>query len=102
MEAARSPAPLAVDGAHGRSRRLLELVGDELLVGRVRSGSERAFEVLYERYYRNILSFCRHMLHTREEAEDAAQQTFVNAYRDMLRGDKELKFRPWLYRIARN
>jgi RNA polymerase sigma factor (sigma-70 family) len=102
MEAAGSPAPLAVGGAYPRSRRLLKLAPDELLVGRVRSGSEQAFAILYERHYRNILAFCRYMLGTRDEAEDAAQQTLVNAYRDMLRGDKELKFRPWLYRIARN
>ena len=83
LEAARSRA-LAVDG-HRASRYLLRLASDEKLVGRVRAGSEPAFAVLYERHHRGILSFCRHMLGSREEAEDAVQQTFANAYRDLLR-----------------
>jgi RNA polymerase sigma factor (sigma-70 family) len=102
MEAAGSHAPFTVDHAYPRSRSLLRLASDERLVQRVRAGSEQAFAVLYERHYRKLLSFCRHMLGSPEEAEDAVQQSFVNAYRDMLRDDKELNFRPWLYRIARN
>jgi RNA polymerase sigma factor (sigma-70 family) len=86
----------------GSSRQILKLASDERLVGRLRAGSEPAFAVLYERYYRNILSFCRHMLGSSQQAEDAVQQTFINAYTDLLRDERELNFRPWLYRIARN
>jgi RNA polymerase sigma factor (sigma-70 family) len=102
MEAARTRAPLAVDGATAPSRYLLRLASDEKLVSRIRGGSERAFTVLYERHHRGILSFCRHMLGSREEAEDAVQQAFANAYRSMLGSDKEINLKPWLYRIARN
>jgi RNA polymerase sigma factor (sigma-70 family) len=101
MEAVGTHAPPAA-GGHGRSRRLLGLASDELLVRRVRGGSEAAFATLYERHYRKLLSFCRHMLGSAEEAEDAVQQTFFNAHQDMLRDEKELHVRPWLYRIARN
>jgi RNA polymerase sigma factor (sigma-70 family) len=75
---------------------------DERLVKRIRSGSEEAFGALYERYHARLLSFCRHMLGSHAEAEDAVQQCFVNAYRDIMRGEKQLRVRPWLYRIARN
>jgi RNA polymerase sigma factor (sigma-70 family) len=102
MEAARTRAPLAADGASAPSRYVLRLASDAKLVGRVRAGSEQAFAVLFERHYRGILSFCRHMLGSREEGEDVVQQVFANAYADMLRSDKELNFKPWLYRIARN
>jgi RNA polymerase sigma factor (sigma-70 family) len=102
MEAAGGQVPLTVDHAYPRSPRLLRLASDQRLVARARAGSEQAFAVLYERHYRKLLSFCRHMLGSAEEAEDAVQQSFISAYRDMLRDDKELKFRPWLYRIARN
>jgi RNA polymerase sigma factor (sigma-70 family) len=101
MEAVGARAAPTAGGA-GRSRRLLALASDELLVRRVRAGSETAFALLYERHHRKLLSFCRHMLGSREEAEDAVQQAFVNAFQDMLRDEKELHFRPWLYRIARN
>src|SRR5881396_3649574 len=101
MEAA-SVAPAAPAQAERCSPAFLRLAPDDLLVGRVRAGSEEAFTALYERHYRNILTYCRHMLRSREEGEDAVQQTFINAYRGMLSGDRELNFRPWLYRIARN
>jgi RNA polymerase sigma factor (sigma-70 family) len=108
MGAARTSAPLAprpgpVDQWRKEAPiRLLKLATDEVLVQDVRGGSERAFKVIYERYQLPILAFCRHMLGSHEEAEDAVQQTFISAYRDMLRDGKELNLRPWLYRIARN
>ena len=68
----------------------------------MRDGDETAFEVLYERHSRGILSFCRHMLGNQTEAEDAAQQTFASAYRDLMRGERDIRLKPWLYPIARN
>jgi RNA polymerase sigma factor (sigma-70 family) len=85
-----------------RSRRLLALAGDDRLVAHVRRGSEAAFEVLFERHSGGLLSFCRHMLGSREEAEDAVQHTFAAAYRDLLRDGREIRLKPWLYAIARN
>ena len=83
--------------------RLLRLAGDDRLVRAVRGGSDAAFEVLYERHHRALLAFCRHMLGTREEAEDAVQSTFLAAY-DELRTDDErpIHLQPWLFTIARH
>jgi RNA polymerase sigma factor (sigma-70 family) len=92
----------SVAGAPERASRLRMRVSDERLVKRIRAGSEEAFATLYERYQHSLLPFCRHMLGSQAEAEDAVQQCFVNAYRDIMRGEKELRVRPWLYRIARN
>jgi RNA polymerase sigma factor (sigma-70 family) len=78
------------------------VASDERLVGHVRAGSEAAFEVLYDRHHRGILGFCRHMLGSVEEAEDAVQHTFMAAYRDLVGSDKPIQLRPWLYTIARN
>ncbi len=86
-----------------RSKRLLALADDDRLVQQIRAGNEAAFEVVFERYGTGILGFCRHMLGSQEEAEDALQQTFASAYRDVLRDDeRELRLKPWLYTIARN
>ena len=82
--------------------RLLRLTSDERLVDALRGGSEAAFEVIYTRHHRGVLSFCRHMLGSVEEAEDAVQHTFLAAYRDLLRSAKPIQLRPWLYAIARN
>jgi RNA polymerase sigma factor (sigma-70 family) len=62
---------------------------------------DAAFEALYDRYHRNLLAFCRHMLGSREEAEDVLQHTFLAAYRKLPAGD-EVHVKPWLYTVARN
>jgi RNA polymerase sigma factor (sigma-70 family) len=85
-----------------RSRRLLGALGDDRLVEQVRRGNDAAFEAIFDRYHRGILAFCRHMLSSPEEAEDAVQHSFIQAYDSMRRGDRELKLKAWLYTIARN
>ncbi len=85
-----------------RPARLLRLTSDERLVALVRAGDEAAFEALYDRHHPAILGFCRHMLGTREEAEDAVQHTFLAAFRDLARHDQPIDLRPWLFAIARN
>jgi RNA polymerase sigma factor (sigma-70 family) len=85
-----------------RSRKLLSAFSDERLVEQVRCGSDDAFETIFDRHHRAILSFCRHMLASPDEAEDAVQQTFISAF-DALRADaRDIKLKPWLYTIARN
>jgi RNA polymerase sigma factor (sigma-70 family) len=81
---------------------LLRVASDERLVEHVRRGSEAAFEVVYDRHHRGILAFCRHMLSSADEAEDAVQHTFMAAYRHLAAGDAAIQLRPWLYTIARN
>jgi RNA polymerase sigma factor (sigma-70 family) len=85
-----------------RSRRLLTTLSDDRLVEQVRRGNAVAFEVIFDRHYRGILSFCRHMLGSREEAEDAVQQTFTSAYTDLQSNRREIRLKAWLYTIARN
>jgi RNA polymerase sigma factor (sigma-70 family) len=85
-----------------RSKRLLSARGDDYLVAQIRRGEEAAFEVALERHGPAILSFCRHMLGSPEEAEDALQQTFASAYRDLLRDERPITLKPWLFTIARN
>jgi len=89
-------------GARGAPKRLLALRSDAHLVSRVRDGDEGAFEVLYERHVAGVLSFCRHMLGTREEAEDVVSHSFAAAHGGLLRHEREIDFKPWLYAIARN
>ena len=84
------------------SRRLLRLAGDDRLVALIRAGSEAAFEVVYERYHRPLLSFCRHLLGNAEDAAEAVQHTFLSAYRDLIASEKPIHLRPWLFTIARN
>jgi RNA polymerase sigma factor (sigma-70 family) len=102
MEASAAPRPALPKRAGLIPPRLLRVASDERLVALVRQGSQPAFEILYDRHNRGILSFCRHMLGSREEAEDALQHTFMAAYRDMVGSEKDIQLRAWLYAIARN
>ena len=88
-------------GLHARSP-LLRLQSDERLVALVRRGSPPAFEVLVSRYESRLLAFCRHLLGSREDAEDVLQEVFAAAFNAMNADDRPINVRPWLYRIARN
>ncbi len=88
-------------GLHGRSA-LLRLQSDERLVTLVRRGNTTAFEVLVSRYESRLLAFCRHLLGSREDAEDVLQEVLAAAFNAIQGDDRPINVRPWLYRIARN
>ncbi len=88
-------------GLHARSP-LLRLQSDERLIALIRRGSTTAFEVLVSRYHARLLAFCRHLLGSREDAEDVLQEVFSAAFNAILDDDRPINVRPWLYRIARN
>jgi RNA polymerase sigma factor (sigma-70 family) len=89
-------------GLLARRSPLLKLQGDAKLVAMARNGNPGAFETVVDRYQGRLLGFCRQMLGSTEDAEDVLQEVFVNAYKAMLRDEREINLRPWLYRIARN
>jgi RNA polymerase sigma factor (sigma-70 family) len=81
---------------------LLRLQSDERLIALTRREQPAAFEVLCARYQSRLLSFCRHLLASREDAEDVLQEVFAAAYNAVLADERAINVRPWLYRIARN
>jgi RNA polymerase sigma factor (sigma-70 family) len=90
-----------VPGLRGPSP-LLRLQSDEKLIALTRRGNHAAFEALCGRYQSRLLAFCRHMLASREDAEDVLQEVFTAAFNAVLADDRPINVRPWLYRIARN
>ena len=64
-------------------------------------GADAAGE-LYERYSVQIFGYCLHQLGSREEAEDAVQTTFMNAFRGLSRGIVPQLESAWLFKIAHN
>jgi RNA polymerase sigma factor (sigma-70 family) len=101
MEASAASGPV-LDAGGRRWLRRSGGASDERLVAAVRAGSERAFEAIFERYQRGLLAFCRHMLGSLEEAEDAVQHVFLAAYSGISASERPLELRPWLFTIARN
>ena len=88
-------------GLHGRSP-LLRLQSDERLIALLRRGNTAAFEVLVSRYESRLLAFCRHLLGSREDAEDVLQEVMTAAFNAIVADERPINVRPWLYRIARN
>ncbi len=81
---------------------LLRLQSDEKLIALTRRGQQAAFETLFSRYHSRLLAFCRHMLGSKEDAEDVLQEVFAAAFNAILADERAINVRPWLYRIARN
>src|SRR5215203_3677414 len=78
-----------VDGLRGPTP-LLRLQSDERLVVLVRRGNQSAYEALVARYQSRLLAFCRHMLGSREDAEDVLQEVFAAAFNAMLADERSL------------
>ena len=73
---------------------------DEQLAKLAQQGSESAFSELVERYQTRLLRFLLTRCASRADAEDAIQDTFVNAYRYLHSYNSRWRFSTWLYRIA--
>ncbi|HZU77357.1 MAG TPA: sigma-70 family RNA polymerase sigma factor [Dehalococcoidia bacterium] len=80
----------------------IENDSDEALARRFVAGDAAAFEALVGRYSRPIFNFTLRMLGNRDDADDVAQDVFVQIYRSLPRARTDLPFKPWLYVIARN
>ena len=72
------------------------------LIRRVLRGETAAFEVLVGRYQPLILRLTRRMTRNAEDAEDLAQDAFVQAFRSLAGFHGQASFSTWLYRIAVN
>ena len=77
--------------------------GDDVLVAAAQRGDPHAFARLYDRYQDRVLRFCYYRLGSWDEAGDAAQQVFTDAFAGLGRfRDRDDSFRAWLLRIAHN
>jgi len=79
-----------------------ELEPDAALMLRVKQGDGAAFAELVDRYKQPILNLVYRMLHDATEAEDLAQNVFVQVFRSAHRYEVSAKFSTWLFTIARN
>ena len=69
-------------------------------IRQAQQGSAAAFTSLVEAWQSPLYNFCYRMLGEPEAAEDAAQETFLKAYQNLARYDKQRPFGTWLLAIA--
>lgn len=75
---------------------------DETLAARAAAGDEPAFEKLVVRYRSRVYRLARRLTGDDGDAQDALQETFLQAYRGLARFRAEARFSTWLYRVATN
>jgi RNA polymerase sigma factor (sigma-70 family) len=75
---------------------------DAELARRAREGDDAAYEDLVKRYGQIAFRVAWLVTHDRGEAEDSAQEAFVNAYYALPRFRPDSPFRPWLLKIVAN
>jgi len=75
---------------------------DALLMLRVKRGDRGAFEQLVEKYKQPVLNLVYRTVPDPAEAEDLAQNVFVQVYKSAHRYRASARFSTWLYTIARN
>ncbi len=100
MQPARPADPCA--GPAGPDRERIVPESDSEVIRRVLRGETAAFEVLVRRYQQTIFRLTRRMTRNLEDAQDLAQDAFVQAYRSLAGFHGQASFSTWLYRIAVN
>ena len=72
------------------------------IIQNLQQGNEQAFKQLVENYQRLVVNTCFGMVHNTEDAEDIAQEVFIEVFRSIHKFRADAKISTWLYRIAVN
>lgn len=75
---------------------------DLVIVRRVQSGDQAAFNLLVSKYHRRVARLLTRMVKNQEDIDDVVQETFIKAYRAIGNFRGESAFYTWIYRIAIN
>jgi RNA polymerase sigma factor (sigma-70 family) len=78
------------------------LLSDQRLVQRAAGGEERAFAAIFDRYHQRLYRYCLAIVGDSQDAQDALQNTMIKVLRALPGEEREIKLKPWLYRIAHN
>lgn len=75
-------------------------MNDEQLVGKLRNGDPAAFRQLVTEHQHRVINICYRFVHDRAEAEDLAQETFIEIHRSIARFRSQSGLATWIHRIA--
>lgn len=79
------------------------LLTDKEVVQSIIDGKREDFEILVNRYYRQITAYLGRLLNFNEgDVQDVLQETFINTFVNLVTYNPSLSFSSWLYRIAHN
>jgi RNA polymerase sigma-70 factor (ECF subfamily) len=89
-------------GPYKPSSKKMKARDDHDRVRRFKEGDFSAFEEIMLGYQDRIFNLCVYMLRHREDAQDAAQETFIKVFRNLKRFEPNASLYTWIYRIAVN
>ena len=72
------------------------------IIQKLQEGDEQVFRRLVEKYRQLIVNTCFGLVHNSEDAEDIAQDVFIEVFRSVHKFRADSKLSTWLYRIAVN
>ena len=72
------------------------------LILKLQQGDEHAFREIVDTYKKMVVNTCYRMVHNQEDAEDIAQEVFIEVYRSVHKFRSDSKLSTWLYRISVN
>jgi len=75
---------------------------DEQLINGLQNGDRESFRLLVDKYQPQVLNNCHSFVHNRDNAEDIAQEDFIEVYMSVHKFRKEARLSTWLYRISVN
>jgi RNA polymerase sigma-70 factor (ECF subfamily) len=94
---------IAIPKNMSETQRLQNLSEDELSMELVAVGaSALIFVEILRRYQKQIYYHCRNLLVNHDDADDAAQNTFIKVWQNLGQFKGESRLRTWVYRIATN
>ncbi|TDP04059.1 RNA polymerase sigma factor [Flavobacterium sp. 245] len=80
----------------------MSTLNDQNYIDRILQGETNLFAVLVDRYKDMIFTLSLKMVKNREEAEEAAQDTFIKVYNSLSKFKGDSKFSTWIYKISYN
>jgi RNA polymerase sigma factor (sigma-70 family) len=78
------------------------LLTERSLSRRAVAGDRAAFDEIYRRFHQDIFRYCRSIVGNEQDAMDALQNTMEKALAGLPGESREIRLKPWLFRVARN
>lgn len=77
-------------------------IEDEILIDQILEGNHMLFEKLVDTHKSYAFTIALNILKNREDAEEAAHDSFLKAFKSLSKFNRQSKFSTWLYRIVFN
>lgn len=77
-------------------------INDDIIIDRILDGDESQYKILIDKYKGYAFTLALNVLNNREDAEEVAQDSFIKAFKNLKKFNREAKFSTWFYRIVTN